>query len=74
MYIVEGVHMAADLVRLVDEVRTIGQAFRELFGLMEEKREAGVLVDCLGVVLCDRIEELGGQLEDAVMASSQPPQ
>jgi len=66
--------MASDLLQLVGDIRTTGRAFRELLALVEEKFAPDAFVDSLGVILCDRIEELGGQIEDAVRASSQSPQ
>jgi len=58
--------MASDLVQLVGDIRTTGRAFRELLALVEEKFAPDAFVDCLGVILCDRIEDLGGQLESAI--------
>lgn len=66
--------MASDLVRLVGDVRITAQAFGELFRLIEEKFAPDSFVDSLGLILCQRLELLGEQLEDAVRASSQPPQ
>ncbi|MBP9027391.1 MAG: hypothetical protein KBH81_14750 [Phycisphaerae bacterium] len=62
--------MAADLVQLVNDIRATGGAFRELLALIEEKFAPDAFVDCLGVVLCDRIEQLGEQLEAAIQHQS----
>lgn len=69
MYIVESRDMdgeRAHLQGLVFDVRVTAQAFGELFRLIEEKFQPDSFVDCLGLVLCQRLEQLGEQLEDAI--------
>lgn len=56
----------AHLQGLVSDVRVTADAFGELFRLIEEKFQSDSLVDCLALVLCQRLEQLGEQLEDAI--------
>lgn len=51
---------------LVSDVRVTAEAFGELFRLIEEKFQPNSSVDCLGLILCQRLEQLGEQLEDAI--------
>lgn len=64
--------MSSELLRLVGDVRVTAQAFRELFLLLEEKDFGASGVDCLGLVLCNRLEDLGAQLEAGLSPESVP--
>jgi len=66
--------MSSDICRLVCDVRTLGDAFRELFALFAEKHAPDTFADALGIVLCDRLEHLGEQLEAAVQHQRSPGQ
>jgi len=58
--------MSAELFRLVGDVRITSQAFGELFRLIEEKFAPDSFVDSLGLILWQRLELLGEQLEEAI--------
>lgn len=62
--------MSVELVRLVGDVRTTAQAFGELFRLIEEKFAPDSFVDSLGLILWQRLELLGEQLEEAIHQTS----
>jgi hypothetical protein len=64
--------MSPDICRLVSDVRTLGDAFRELFALLAEKHAPDTCADALGLVLCDRLEHLGEHLEAVLLSSPQP--
>ncbi len=53
-------------MRLVGEIRTTGQAFRELFALLEGRFDPDSFVDNLAFVLCQRLDALGEQLEELI--------